>query len=85
MATTAVADSTLPSNWPDLEHELNLVRGAIDLITSGGATRVTLIGLQSAERLLPRAQVLGHEQAVTVRAQWHDDRGGCDLAIEALR
>ena len=85
MATTVVADSALPSNRPRLDHELDLVRGAIDLIVGGGASRVTLVGMTSAERLLPRAQSLSSEAGLAARAIWHPDGGGCDIAVERVR
>ena len=69
----------------DDEHELTLVNGAIDLIASGRASRVTLIGLRTSARLLPRAMALGHEAGMTVRADWHDADDGCDLTVEAIR
>lgn len=66
---------------PGLQH----IRSAIDLIVSGGAQRVTLIGFQDAERLLPIAQAMCDEAGLTARARWPSDGSGCDIIVEAIR
>ncbi len=66
------------------EHELHLVRGAIDVIASGSARRVTLVAMQSAEAILPEAQALAVEQGVIVRAIWRGADDLCDIAVEPV-
>ncbi len=63
------------------EHDLLLVRGAIELIAHGGARRVTLVAVHSAEAILPEAQTLAREHGVIVRAVWREDDKGCDLIV----
>lgn len=65
-----------------LEHEMTLVDGAISLLATGGADRVTLTGLRFAERILPAAQRLARTQRVVVRPLWRPAGGGCDIALE---
>jgi len=66
------------------EHDLLLVRGAIDLIANGGARRVTLVAVHSAEAILPEAQAVAREHGVIVRAVWREDGVGCDIAVEPV-
>ena len=66
---------------PALQHVLS----AIDLIVAGGAQKVTLIGFQDAERLLPIAQAMSAAAGLTARAVWPADDTGCDIIVEAIR
>lgn len=66
------------------EHELHLVRGAIDVIASGGARRVTLVAMRAAQAILPEAQALAGEQGVIVRAIWRGSDDLCDIAVEQV-
>lgn len=66
------------------EHDLLLLRGAIDLIVTGGARRVTLVAVHSAEAILPAAQALARERGVIVRAVWRASGDGCDIAVEPV-
>jgi hypothetical protein len=66
------------------EHDMLLVRGAIGLIANGGARRVTLVKLHSAEHILMAAQALAREQGVIVRAMWRASGDGCDIAVEPV-
>jgi hypothetical protein len=85
MASALPAASPVTSDHPAADLELAQVRSAIDLITSGTARRVTLVGLRGAERLLPRAQVLAADAGLTARAVRHGDGTGCDIAVEPIR
>jgi hypothetical protein len=80
----AVAGTMLAGERRMAEHELHLVRGAIDLIASGGARRVTLVAMQVAEAILPAAQALAREQGVVVRAVWRQAGTRCDIAVEPI-
>jgi len=85
MAIPAAAHPRTRAQSRIVEHDLGLVRGAIDLISAGGADRVTLVNLTAAERILAQAHAMGFERGVVVRALWRDDRQGCDIAVEAPR
>lgn len=65
-----------------LEHELELVRGAIAMVASGGSRRVSLGGLRFGEQLLEPARRLALEARVRVVPLWTTDEGGAGLAIE---
>jgi hypothetical protein len=69
----------------DLARNLDLVRAAIDLIASGGAERITLVGLADSARVLPKAQALSHAAGLRARAEWHPGDDGCDIAVEEPR
>ncbi len=66
------------------EHEYLLVRGAIDLVARGGARRVTLVAVRSAEAILPDAQAVAGKQGVIVRGMWRGDGTGSDIALEPI-
>jgi arginase family enzyme len=66
-----------------LHVEADLVRGAIDLVASGGSDRVTVAGLRFGEELLERARRQARERGVRVVPSWSIDEGGMlDLVIE---
>jgi hypothetical protein len=65
------------------DYERRLLLSAIQLIASGGAPRVTLVGLQSAERLLGQARSLQSETGVQISGSWTD--GSCELTVERVR
>jgi hypothetical protein len=75
--------TTLTTATPP-DDNLLLLDGAIALIASGGARRVTLVAVQAAEALLPAAQALAREQGVIVRAIWRSGGAGCDIAVEPV-
>ena len=66
-----------------IEHEFDLVRGAIAMVTSGEARRVSLV-VQNGSLLLPNAQAEGRRCGVIVRAAWHGGRAECDLIVEPI-
>jgi hypothetical protein len=66
------------------EHELHLLRGAIDVIASGGARRVTLVAMHAAEAILPEAQGLADEHGVVIRAIRSGKDDLCDIAVEPV-
>jgi hypothetical protein len=82
--SAAVASAMLAGEGPRAKHELDLVRGAIDLIASGGARRVTMVAMHYAEAILPTAQALAREHGVIVRAVWREAGSGCDIAVEPV-
>ena len=66
-----------------IEHELDLVRGAIAMVTAGEARRVSLV-VRNGAVLLPTAQAEGRQHGVIVRAVWHAGRAECDLIVEPI-
>jgi hypothetical protein len=69
----------------DLARNLDLVRAAIDLIASGGADRITLVGLADSAKVLPKAQALSRSAGLQARADWHPGDDGCDITVEGPR
>lgn len=80
--TAASAGAT--SEEETVDHELELVRGAIAVVASGGARRVTLVGMESVDHLLPGAQASAHGRGVTVRPLRREAGVGWDIAVEPL-
>jgi hypothetical protein len=66
-----------------LEHELDLVEGAIVMVSNGDASRVSLV-VSHGVLILPIAQASGRQWGVIVRAVWHPDGAGCDLVVEPI-
>ncbi len=80
----AIVSSPLADETRTTQHALDLVRSAIALAASGGARRVTLVQVESVERILAEAQVLAREYGVIVRPLWRPTRVGCDIAVEPV-
>jgi len=69
-----------PDAYPDAEHQLDLVRSAIALLASGGARRVTLVGLTLTESTLREASALARAGGMLLRTA-HGI--GSDITVEA--
>ena len=67
-----------------IDHELELVRGAIAMVASGGAPRVALGSLRFADQLLKPARRLALEADVRVVPLWTSADAGTGLAIERI-
>lgn len=67
-----------------IDRELDLVRGAIELVASGGAPRVRLASLRFGEQLLDPARRLGAAAGVRVAANWTSDEGGAGITVEPM-
>jgi hypothetical protein len=80
--TAASAGATSEEETDD--YELELVRGAISVVASGGARRVTLVGMERVDRLLTGAQALAHGCGVTLRPVRREAGVGWDVAVEPL-
>jgi hypothetical protein len=66
-----------------LRRELDLVEGAIRLVASGGASRVTLGALRFGEPLLEPARRRAGRAGVQVTPVWTaSDGGGIGLIVE---
>jgi hypothetical protein len=68
-----------------LEHETRLVREAIALVASGGASRVTVANLRLSGQLLDPARRLAVDAGVRLVPLWRTDGAGVDIAIERRR
>lgn len=66
-----------------LEHEMRLIREAIELVARRAAPRVTVANLRLSEQLLDPARRLAVEAGVRLVPLWHVDDAGVDIAIEA--
>ena len=69
-----------------LRQELDLVEGAIQMVASGGASRVRLGALTFGEPLLERARRSAGRVGVQVTPVWTaSDGGGIGLVVERAR
>ena len=66
---------------PDLEHEFDLIRSAVALLASGGARRVTLVGLPLDSQALREIRSLVRANGMAMRAV--TGNVGCDITVEA--
>jgi hypothetical protein len=66
---------------PDLEHEFDLIRSAVALLATGGARRVTLVGLPLDPDALREVDSLVRASGMVMRAV--EGHVGCDITIEA--
>ena len=67
-----------------LEHELRLVREAIDLVAGGGSRRVVVGGLRFGQDLLVPARGLAATAGVRLVPLWMPDDAGADIAVEQI-
>lgn len=65
-----------------LDHELEIVRGAITLVASGTFRRVECGGLRFGAQLLEPCRAFGHDTGVRVTPIWGIDEDGVALAID---
>jgi hypothetical protein len=66
-----------------LDGELRLVREAILLVASGGASRVMVAGLRLGDAVLEPARRLADDAGVTLVPLWTTDEQGLDIRVEA--
>lgn len=67
-----------------LEHEFDLVRSAIALVASGGASTVSLGSLRFGEQLLDAARRLALASRVRITPLWSADESGAGLSFEKM-
>ncbi len=79
----AASDTTDPA-IRGIEHELDLVRSAIGMVASGGAPRVSLVGLRLGEQLLGQARQMALQAGVRIVPLWRSDEAGLDIAVERI-
>jgi hypothetical protein len=66
-----------------LAHEMELVRGAIDMIAGQPETRITLGGMSFGEEILPWAVRTARQSLVRLEPIWRADFSGCDFVVYA--
>ena len=66
-----------------IAHEMELVRGAIEMIVGQPETRITLGGLSFGEQILPWAMRAARQSLVHIEPVWHADCARCDLVVFA--
>jgi hypothetical protein len=62
-------------------RELRLIEGAIALVASGGAPRVTVGGLAFGAQLLPRVAAMARQQLVEVHELWSPWSDLCQVEV----
>jgi len=62
-------------------RELRLSEGAIALVASGGAPRVTVGGLAFGAQLLPRVAAMARQQLVEVHELWSPWSDACQVEV----
>ena len=67
-----------------LEHEFDLVRSAIALVASGGASTVSLGSLRFGEELIGPARRIASASRVRITPLWTADEGGAGLSFERM-
>lgn len=67
------------------EQELQLIREAIAMVSSGRSPRVVLAGIRHAEILLDPARRLAIAYGVEVTPLRRADQGGTDLSVGRVR
>jgi hypothetical protein len=67
-----------------LEHEFDLVRSAIALVASGGASTVSLGSLHFGEQLIEAATRLALASGVRITPLWSADESGAGLSFEKM-
>ena len=82
MEKASPATFDLVSTERAMAHEMQLVRGAIDMVADDPWSRVTLGGLSFGEAILPWAVRSARQALVRLDPIWHFD-GGCDLVVYA--
>ncbi len=80
MSTSQAGDPAVRT----LEHELELVRSAIAMVSSGGAPRILLTGLRFGDELVEPAQRMALEARVRVVPVWSTGEAGLDLTVEQV-
>ncbi len=66
-----------------LEREMQLIRGAIAMVATGAAPRVTVAGIRFGDSILEHAEGWAVEAGVRIRPLWRTDEAGVDISVEA--
>jgi hypothetical protein len=88
-------EATSPDPQPDprpdpeetrrrLAAEVQEVQGALALVASGGASRVTLTGLRFGEELMARFNHHAEAEGIVLEPIYWPDDAGCDLIVRTI-
>jgi hypothetical protein len=64
-----------------IDHELDLVESAIELVLGGSSRRVTLAGLRFGREILRHPISSRFTNRVRLEPLWRFDGSGCDIAV----
>jgi hypothetical protein len=81
MQAPSFGAAATPDAYPDDEHQLDLVRGAIALLATGGARRVTLVNISLGEETLREARAVARGSGMILRVA--PNGIASDITVEA--
>jgi hypothetical protein len=81
MPSPSFGAAATPEAYLDDEHQLDLVRGAIALLATGGARRVTLVNTALAEETLREARAVARGSGMLLRVT--PNGVASDITVEA--
>ena len=81
MEAHAISFDATPDPSPRMEHELDLIRGAIALVLSGEAPRVTLVNLSASDGIVRAATDLAVSAGLLLTASRRADVN--EITVEA--
>lgn len=64
-----------------LDREIELVRGAILMVASGGSRRLTVSGIRFGEAVIRICRPLATSADVTIEPLWRAEETGCDVVV----
>lgn len=82
MGTTIAADPKPATGR--LDQELEMVRGGVRMVATGGATRVLVCGLRFGEQVAASLRPEARRAGVALDPLWRLDEHGCDIRVERL-
>jgi hypothetical protein len=65
-----------------LDREIDLLRGGIAMVASGGTRRMTIAGIRFGEDIIRICLPLAQSAGVTLEPVWRTDDSGCDVRVE---
>ena len=70
--------------WNRLASEVSEVEGAIALVASGSASRVTLAGLKFGEQVARRFRAEAESKGIRIEPILWPEDSGCDLIVRRI-
>ena len=64
-----------------LDRETELVRGAIRMVASGAAPRMTVAGIRFGEAVIDICRPMASYSNVSIEPIWHPHDNGCDVVV----
>ncbi len=78
------ATSDLDETRRQIAFEMRNVTGAVALVASGGATRVTVAGLRFGEQVVAQLQAEAAAEGIRLEPVYWDDDAGCDVIARKI-